>query len=124
MGTTVKIWPLKTLMTAAAVTAVLAGPAWGDDMRTPSKPGEAVYFVNLSEGATVSAPVNVVIGLHSMGVAPAGIDKKGAGHHYIFLDRPAFGEDPHAHAQDPHLAAGGAPGNASEAARGGADIQT
>ena len=51
MGTTVKIWPLKTLMTAAAVTAVLAGPAWGDDMRTPSTPGAAVYFVNLSDGA-------------------------------------------------------------------------
>ena len=56
MGTTVKIWPLKTLMTAVAVTAVLAGPAWGDDMRTPSTPGAAVYFVNLSDGATVSAP--------------------------------------------------------------------
>ena len=92
MGTTVKIWPLKTLMTAAAVTAVLAGPAWGDDMRTPSKPGAAVYFVNLSDGATVSAPVNVVFGLRGMGVAPAGIDKKGTGHHHIFLDRPAFGK--------------------------------
>ena len=78
-------------MTVAAVTAFLAGPAWGDDMRTLSTPGPAVYFVNLSDGATVSAPVKVVFGLRGMGVAPAGIDKKGTGHHHIFLDRPAFG---------------------------------
>ncbi len=108
MGTTGKIRPLKILMTAAAVTAVLAGPAWGDDMRTPSKPGAAVYLVNLSDGATVSAPVNVVFGLRGMGVASAGIDKEGTGHRHIFLDRPAVG----------------APRDEGEADRGDANIQT
>ena len=43
---------------------------------------------------------------------------------FLFVLGAAFGKDPHAHAQDPHLAAVGAPGNESEADRGDADIQT
>lgn len=45
-----------------------------------------LYFVNLSDGATVSSPVKVVFGLSGMGVAPAGIEKAGTGHHHLLVD--------------------------------------
>jgi len=53
-----------------------------------------LYFVNLEDGATVSAPVTVVFGLRGKGVAPAGVDQDGTGHHHILLNRPPFGEWP------------------------------
>ena len=61
---------------------------------TPSPPGAKVYFVNLKDGATVSSPVKVIFGLSGMGVAPAGIEKKGTGHHHLFINRPDLGKGP------------------------------
>ena len=72
---------------SAFATAVIAGD-------TPSTPGAKVYFVNLKDGATVSGPVKVVFGLSGMGVAPAGIEKEGTGHHHLFLNRPELGKGP------------------------------
>lgn len=46
----------------------------------------SVYFVNLSNGATVSSPVKVIFGLSGMGVAPAGIEKAGTGHHHLLVN--------------------------------------
>ena len=51
-----------------------------------------MYFVNLSDGDTVSSPVKVVFGLSGMGVAPAGIEKEGTGHHHLLIDRPPMGQ--------------------------------
>lgn len=45
-----------------------------------------LYFVNLANGAVVSSPVKVVFGLAGMGVAPAGIEKAGTGHHHLLVD--------------------------------------
>lgn len=45
-----------------------------------------LYFVNLANGAEVSSPVKVVFGLSGMGVAPAGIEKAGTGHHHLLVD--------------------------------------
>lgn len=78
-------------LTAAALIAS-GGLALAGD--TPSKPGTSVYFVNLKDGDTVSAPVKVVFGLSGMGVAPAGIEKEGTGHHHLLVDRAPFGEGP------------------------------
>ena len=78
-------------LTTAAVLA-LGGVALAGD--TPAPEGAKVYFVNLEDGATVSSPVKVVFGLSGMGVAPAGIEKEGTGHHHIFVDRAPFGEGP------------------------------
>lgn len=48
--------------------------------------GAAVYFVNLKNGDNVSSPVRVQFGLTGMGVAPAGVEKPGTGHHHLLLD--------------------------------------
>src|SRR6056297_588579 len=81
---------IATLFTAALLA--VAAPAFAGD--TPAPEGAEVYFVNLSDGASVSAPVTVVFGLTGMGVAPAGTEKENTGHHHVLIDRPPLGEGP------------------------------
>jgi hypothetical protein len=82
--------PLFATICAAALAA--AAPVFAGD--TPAPEGAEVYFVNLSDGATVEAPVTVVFGLRGMGVAPAGTDRENTGHHHVLVDRPPLGEGP------------------------------
>ncbi len=74
----------------AAFAALTALPALAGGP-TPANPAAQVYFVNLQDGDTVSAPVTVVFGLSGMGVAPAGTDKEMTGHHHLLIDRPPLG---------------------------------
>lgn len=45
-----------------------------------------VYFVNLEDGATVTSPVLVEMGVNGMEVEPAGELSKYKGHHHIIVD--------------------------------------
>lgn len=83
---------MKTFITTAA-TALLLGTA-ALAQGTPAPDGARVYFVNLSDGDTVSSPVTVIFGLEGMGVAPAGTEKENTGHHHLLLNRPSLGEGP------------------------------
>ncbi|WP_290557904.1 DUF4399 domain-containing protein [Aestuariivita sp.] len=74
------------MLFGAAMAVMAAAAAQADEIE--------LYFVNLEDGATVSAPVTVVFGLRGKGVAPAGVDQDGTGHHHILLNRPPFGEWP------------------------------
>lgn len=72
--------------------------------RSPSTEGATVYIVSPTDGATVTSPVTVVFGLRGMGVAPAGVDRPGTGHHHLLidtppppLDRPIPADDKHRH---------------------------
>lgn len=76
---------LSAAVLAMSCSSVLAG-------ETPSLEGTEQYFVNLNDGDEITSPVKVIFGLSGMGVAPAGIDKEGTGHHHIFLNRAPFGE--------------------------------
>lgn len=58
----------------------------------PAPEGASVYFINLKDGAKVSSPVLVQMGLKGMGIAPAGVEKEGTGHHHILIDRPPLGQ--------------------------------
>ncbi len=74
-----KVWQIIAgLATALAVGAVLAA--------TPAPKGASVYIISPADGATVSSPVTVRFGLKGMGVAPAGVDKEGTGHHHLLID--------------------------------------
>jgi hypothetical protein len=53
-----------------------------------SKPGSKVYIIEPANGAEVSSPVRVVFGLTAMGVAPAGVNQAGTGHHHLLIDGP------------------------------------
>ncbi|MFQ5697268.1 MAG: DUF4399 domain-containing protein [Myxococcota bacterium] len=76
------------------VLTVVAGVALGTASwvradgveRTRSTPGAQVYFISPHDGETVGAPVRVRFGLRGMGVAPAGVDLPGTGHHHLIID--------------------------------------
>jgi hypothetical protein len=55
-------------------------------VKVTAAPGSALYFVNLKNGDTVSSPVLIQFGLRGMGVAPAGVEKPGTGHHHLLVD--------------------------------------
>ena len=70
-----------------------ASPVFADGHKTPYPEGAEVYFINVSDGDTVSSPVTIRFGLSGMGVAPAGaIDFDNVGHHHLLLNRPPMGE--------------------------------
>lgn len=52
----------------------------------PASEEVELYFISPADGDTVSSPVNVVFGLRGMGVAPAGVEKPGTGHHHVIID--------------------------------------
>jgi hypothetical protein len=53
---------------------------------TPSAKGAEVYFHYPRDGARVPQRFTVQIGLHEMGVAPAGVIKPFTGHHHLLID--------------------------------------
>lgn len=55
---------------------------------TPSEPGASVYFVEPADGAVITGPVQVAMGLKGMGIAPAGIDFPATGHHHLIVNAP------------------------------------
>lgn len=77
-----------TMLVPVALTVPRAAPA-GD---TAAPDSAQVYFIEPQDGDTVAAPVRVVFGLRGMGIAPAGTDAAGTGHHHLLIDRPPFGE--------------------------------
>ncbi|MEN0041959.1 MAG: DUF4399 domain-containing protein [Pseudomonadota bacterium] len=79
---------MRKLITALALFAMASGVSIAGE--TPSRPGAQVYFINLNDGDTVKGPVKVQFGLSGMGVAPAGVEQEGTGHHHLFVNRPAF----------------------------------
>jgi len=54
--------------------------------QTASPEGANIYFITPQDGDVVSSPVTVRFGLAGMGVAPAGVDKPGTGHHHLLVD--------------------------------------
>lgn len=44
------------------------------------------YIVSPENNATVSSPVTVIFGLSGMGVAPAGVERAGTGHHHLLVN--------------------------------------
>ena len=96
-----------------AAFAALAGD-------TPAPKDARAWFVTLEDGATVTAPVTIVFGLKGMGVAPAGVEKAGTGHHHVLVDRPPFGEGPN----DAGIMANGIPSDDHHVHFGGGQTQT
>ena len=85
---------MKYRLLAAAFLATSTGTVAIADghLAWPANEGASVYFINLEDGATVSSPVPVQMGVRGMGVAPAGTEREGTGHHHILVNRPLMGE--------------------------------
>lgn len=71
----------------AVFAAALASTAIAAD--TPSAAGAQVYLIAPKNGDTLSGPVRVQFGLKGMGIAPAGIEMDGTGHHHLVVDKDA-----------------------------------
>ncbi len=75
------------LALAAVAATLLTSVAVAAD--TPSVAGAQVYIIAPKNGETVAAPVRVQFGLKGMGVAPAGTEIEGTGHHHLVVDKAA-----------------------------------
>ncbi|HEC07424.1 MAG TPA: DUF4399 domain-containing protein [Thiolapillus brandeum] len=79
---------MKKLKLLLAPALLLAG-----NIAQAHSPGEhaRVYFKNLQDGQTVTAPYKVQFGIEGYGIVPAGTrDKRRhtAGHHHLLVDHP------------------------------------
>ncbi len=54
--------------------------------RTPAPEGARLYLISPADGETVHSPVRVRFGTQGIGVAPAGIEAAGTGHHHLIVD--------------------------------------
>ena len=45
-----------------------------------------VYFINLQDGDKLESPIFIQFGLSGMGVAPAGTNREGTGHHHLLIN--------------------------------------
>jgi hypothetical protein len=103
---------MKGILTATAFALATAGAAWADQAD--------VYFINLSDGDSVTSPVTVQFGLRGKGVAPAGVEQEGTGHHHILLNRPAWGTG----ADDAEISEVGIPSDENHLHFGGGQTET
>lgn len=71
-------------LSLALLTAPVA--AFAESMMSDAPANAGVYFVQPTDDATVDQTFKVVFGLRNMGVAPAGIEKSGTGHHHLLID--------------------------------------
>ena len=68
---------------AAATVLSVTGAGAGE---TPSPRDAKVYFINLKNNDVVRSPVTIQFGLSGMGIAPAGTEAPGTGHHHLVID--------------------------------------
>jgi len=73
---------------AIALALVGATPTRADPARTSAPADAVVYIIAPAHGEVVHSPVTVKFGLRGMGVAPAGVDVPGTGHHHLLIDVP------------------------------------
>ncbi|MEL6774079.1 MAG: DUF4399 domain-containing protein [Pseudomonadota bacterium] len=86
---------MKATIAVSAITALALSFAAPGALAegTPSPEGAEVYFVNLSDGDTVTSPVTIIFGMRNMGIAPAGVEKEKTGHHHLIINEAIEGEE-------------------------------
>ena len=76
----------KTALICIATT--FSASALTQDLPVTAAPeGASVMIVSPVDGATVEKEFTVIFGLEGMGVAPAGIDVAGTGHHHLLVNQ-------------------------------------
>jgi hypothetical protein len=64
---------------ALVLASIAAAPAFAEDGKLQ------VYFISPAGGDVLSSPVTIRIGLKSMGIAPAGVDKPHTGQYHLYF---------------------------------------
>ncbi len=76
-------------LTLSIAIILLLTPALAVSLERVAPPDDAaVYFITPFAGETFEGPVTVRMGLRGMGVAPAGVDVEGTGHHHLLVNKP------------------------------------
>lgn len=76
----------RRLIVILGISALAATAAIAQDTKSHWPADAKVYFVEPKDGAEVSGPVKVVMGVKGIEIAPAGTDKPNTGHHHILID--------------------------------------
>ncbi len=83
---------MPTQVQSAIMVVFVAGIILLSPVMAHSPPDHArVFFIGLEDGATVSSPFTVKIGIEGFGITPAGTKGKirhKAGHHHLLIDVP------------------------------------
>ena len=74
------------LLIVLASLVLNVAPVWANESRSTAPEGATVYLITPQDGDVVSSPFTVKFGLSGMGVAPAGVEKLGTGHHHLLID--------------------------------------
>ncbi|MEM6435108.1 MAG: DUF4399 domain-containing protein [Cyanobacteria bacterium P01_D01_bin.115] len=74
------------LLIVLASLVLSVSPVWASESRSTAPAGAMVYLITPQDGDVVSSPFTVKFGLSGMGVAPAGVEKLGTGHHHLLID--------------------------------------
>jgi hypothetical protein len=78
----------RSALIAVAAMLVASAAAAGETVA----PADAkVYFINLKNNDVVKSPVTIQFGLSGMGIAPAGTEVPGTGHHHLLIDEEIKG---------------------------------
>ncbi|MEO0335670.1 MAG: rod shape-determining protein RodA, partial [Pseudomonadota bacterium] len=73
---------MKCLILAAATLSVFSLAAFADEIpKTKSPDGAKAYIISPKDGAKLKSPIQIQFGLKGMGIAPAGVNSPGTGHH-------------------------------------------
>ena len=68
----------------ALALMIVTCSAFAAEMPRTFVPGDArAYSISPLDGATVTSPVTVRLGLSGMGIAPAGMQMANTGHHHL-----------------------------------------
>ena len=76
---------MKLLSGLTIAALMVSGAALGEHHEEIQTAPE-VYIISPEDGAEVESPVRVLFGLRGMGIAPAGVEKEGTGHHHLLID--------------------------------------
>lgn len=76
---------MKTLGFIAGLALGLAVVSAQAD-RMPAPEGARAYIIAPEDGATVKNPATIRFGLEGMGIAPAGVEQDGTGHHHLLIN--------------------------------------
>jgi hypothetical protein len=87
------------IFAGAAALTLAAGFAFATD----STPGARAHFINLTNGQHVKSPVLIQFGLSGIGIAPAGSNNRGTGHHHLIIDADTPGAGAPISMDDKHM---------------------
>lgn len=75
-------------LTLVATVSWLASsvPALASEYTSKAPEGAVVYLITPEDGEAVPSTFTAKFGLSGMGIAPAGVDKEGTGHHHLLID--------------------------------------